>query len=590
MPKIDSQILKQFWQITKLYWLSPQQKKARYLLLLLIILSVFSSSFLIWETLQRGEIISSLAVRDGARFWQSIKVLSFIIIITIPLSSFKLYIESKLGLNWRKWLTETILDKYLNNRKFYYLNSYSHIDNPDQRIAEDIKNFSQQSLFLFTLTLDSLIQLIAFVGILWLIYQPLVLLLVIYSTLGTTLLVFLFAKALTIINFEQIKKEADFRFTLIRTRDNAESIAFYQGEKIEYHQVRQKLRAALNNFSRLIRWQFGLDIFQNGFQFITIIIPALILAPSILAGQIEVGTITQSQIAFERIWLSLSLAIFQLEKLTTLAAEVRRLASLIDYLKAKSNIELSQESVIRSRHTDIINIKENNQLSFVNLSLATPNLETKLINNLSLSISKGQRLLIVGNSGVGKSSLVKAIAGLWQSGTGLIIKPEKKDILFLPQRPYLILGSLQDQILYPNFKQEIEDNFQQRNFINTKHEFDLEKLWELVEQVNLTEVVKKNGGLTIEKNWSQILSRGEQQRLAFARLLLHQPKYVILDEATSALDDYNQDLLYRQLEATKITFISIGHRSNLLQYHQQVLQLTEEKSWYLLPAKDFSFS
>ena len=411
--------------------------------------------------------------------------------------------------------------------------------------------------------MDSIIQLIAFVVIIWLIYKPLVLSLFVYSTLATGLLVFLFGRVLTVINFEQLKKEADFRFNLIRIRDNAESIAFYQGEKLEYQQVKQKLIAVLNNFNRLIRWQFSLNLFQNGFQFVTMLIPTLILAPSILAGKIEVGAITQSQIAFERIWLALSLAIFQLDKLTTIAAQVKRLSSLIDYLVAKSNLKLPKD----------INIKENNKLSFLNLSLTTPDLETKLISNLSLSILKGQRLLIVGNSGVGKSSLVRAVAGLWRSGTGLIIKPRKEDILFLPQRPYLILGSLQSQLLYPNLKQEVK----------------LEKLWEIIEQVNLTEAVEKIDNLTVEKDWSQILSRGEQQRLAFARLLLQQPKYAILDEATSALDDYNQDLLYRQLKSTTITFVSIGHRYNLLQYHQQVLNLTDNQTWHLLAAKDFSF-
>lgn len=573
MPKIDSQLLKQFWQIAKPYWVSQKQIKAQRLLLLLVILSVFSSIFLVSETIQRGEIISALAVRDGNRFWQTIITLSLIIIISVPISSFKVYIEAKLGLDWRKWLTDSILNRYLDDRKFYYLNTHSNIDNPDQRIAEDIKNFSQQTLFLFTLVIEALIQLIAFVSIIWLIYKPLVLVLLLYSILGTTILIFLFGKVLTVINFEQLKKEANFRFNLIRVRENAESIAFYRGEKIEHQQIKQKLKAVLDNFKRLIRWQFSLDLFQNGFQFITMLIPALILAPSILSGNIEVGVITQSQIAFERIWLSLSLAIFQLEKLTVLAATVKRLVTLINYLHSQSNLDLAQNWQQQSPFYNNINIKEDRQLTCRNLSLVTPDLETKLINNLSFTIPTGQSLLIVGNSGVGKSSLVRAIAGLWKSGTGLINKPKKEDILFLPQRPYLILGSLQSQLLYPNFTQTN----------------NLEKLEEIIEKVNLTEVVNKVGGLMVEKDWTKILSRGEQQRLAFARLLLQQPKYAILDEATSALDDNNQDLLYHQLTATKIAFVSIGHRDNLLQYHQQVLYFSDRQTWDLLEAKDFRF-
>ena len=257
-----------------------------------------------------------------------------------------------------------------------------------------------------------------------------------------------------------------------------------------------------------------------------------------------------------------------------MAAQINRLSSLINYLEPKPNLELSSRSINRSRQANTIKIKEYNKLSFTNLSLATPNLETQLISNLSISISQGQRLLIVGNSGVGKSSLVRAIAGLWQSGTGLITRPKQEHLLFLPQRPYLILGSLEEQLLYPNIT----------------HKISAEKLWKVIKQVNLTEVIDKIGSLTVEQDWSKVLSRGEQQRLAFARLLLHQPKYAILDEATSALDEDNQNLLYKQLSATTITFISIGHRRNLLQYHQQVLNLTDRQTWSLSSAQDFSLT
>ncbi|MEM9274642.1 MAG: ATP-binding cassette domain-containing protein, partial [Cyanobacteria bacterium P01_F01_bin.143] len=503
MLKINTHFFKQYWQIVKSYWLT-QESSARKWLFLLIGLSIFSSSCLVVETLQRGEIISALAVRDGDRFWQTIRLLSLIIILSVPLVSWKKYFESRLALDWRKWLTERLLAKYFSDRKFYYLNTDSELDNPDRTIAEDINNFSQQSLFLFTQTLDSLIQLITFVVIIWFIYKPLVLFLLAYSILGTGLLFFIFGRILTIINLEQFKKEADFRFSLIRVRDNAETIAFYRGETLEKQQIKQRLLAVIKNFNRLIRWQFGLDLFQNGFQFFTMLIPALILAPSIFADNIEVGAITQSQIAFERIWLSLSLVIFQFDKITNLAAGVQRLDSLTNYLNSQHDSSLETKS--------LIHINEKDYLAIENLSLQTPDSQTQLIRELSLQIEPSQRLLIMGNSGVGKSSLIRAIASLWRTGTGSIIKPQSADILFLPQRPYLILGSLQSQLIYPHIT----------NLVNQ------EQLEEIMEKVNLTKVLKKFGGLSAEKDWSQVLSRGEQQRLAFARLLLQQPKYAFL--------------------------------------------------------------
>ncbi|MEM8718490.1 MAG: ABC transporter ATP-binding protein/permease [Cyanobacteria bacterium P01_G01_bin.39] len=566
MFKGDLKLLKQFWQIAKPYWFSRSASQCKKLLLLLISLSVVSSIILVLETIQRGEIISSLAVRDGDRFWQTIISLCLIIVISVPLLSFKTYVESRLALNWRKWLTDKYLYQYLEQRRFYYLNTYSSIDNPDRTIAEDLDEFSRQSLFLFVQTLDGLIQLIAFVGIIWLIYKPLVLFLLIYSIVGTGILFLLFVRKLTIINFEQFKKEADFRFGLIRVRDSTESIAFYRGEKLEKEGVIKKLKLAIANFQRLIRWQFGLDLFQNGFQFLTMIIPAILLAPSIFAGTIEVGTITQSQIAFERIWLSLSLIIFQFEKITTLAAGVKRIIDLDNYLRSF----LDTKTAPNNR----ISFVENRQFSLENLSLETPDSSNKVIENLSLQIVPQKNLLIVGNSGVGKTSLVRAIAGLWHSGTGVINKPRSKDILFLPQAPYLILGTLKQQLIYPNLLANIES----------------EKLLETVDRVNLNKVIDKFGGLDALQDWSQVLSRGEQQRLAFARLLLYQPKYAVLDESTSALDSDNQDLLYQLLASTNITYISVGHRPNLLQYHQQVLQLKDNRTWHLFSAKEFNFA
>ncbi|MEL6930096.1 MAG: ATP-binding cassette domain-containing protein [Cyanobacteria bacterium J06600_6] len=392
-----------------------------------------------------------------------------------------------------------------------------------------------------------------------------VLFLLVYSVVGTGILFLLFARKLTIINFEQYKKEADFRFGLIRVRDNIESIAFYRGERLEKSQIIKKLKTAISNFNRLIKWQFSLDLFQNGFQFLTMIIPAILLAPSIFAGTIEVGAVTQSQIAFERIWLSLSLIIFQFEKITALTAGIERIASLSDRLKSLPDLP--------EGNGNVINLQAGEELTLEKVSITTPDLSSQLIDDLSIKVIPKTNLLIVGESGVGKTSLVRAIAGLWHSGTGVINKPQRSDILFLPQHPYLILGTLEEQLIYPYLSKQ----------------FSHHKLVEIIKKVNLSEILYKFGGLGGEADWSQVLSRGEQQRLAFARLLLHQPKYAVLDESTSALDGQNQDLLYRELALTSITYVSVGHRPNLLPYHQQVLELKHDRTWQLIPASEFSF-
>ncbi|MEL6437961.1 MAG: ABC transporter ATP-binding protein/permease [Cyanobacteria bacterium J06621_8] len=565
MFKWDVEPLQQFWQIAKPYWFSRSESQGKKQLVGLISLSIISSIVIAFETIQRGEIISALAVRDGDRFWHTIRLLGLIIAVSVPLLSYKTYLESRLALKWRRWLTDKFLRRYLEERRFYFLHNYSSLDNPDRTIAEDLDQFTQQSLFLFIQTLEALVQLVAFIGIIWLIYQPLVLFLLIYSVVGTGTLWFLFIRKLTAINLEQYLKEANLRFSLIRVRDHSESIAFYRSEAIEKKGVKQKLNQAIANFNRLITWQFNLDLFQNGFQFIAMILPAILLAPSIFAGQVEIGAITQSQIAFERSWLSLSLIIFQFEKITALAAGFKRIFNLNHYLK--------QVDLIDKEDQKLIEIKEKEQLAFKNLTLIIPNSENKITHNLSLRVKPRENILIVGSSGVGKTSLIRAIGGLWKSGSGAIYKPRSPDILFLPQSPYLILGSLREQLIYPHLSNNIASD----------------KLLGIIEQVNLNQVLNKFGNLDAQEDWSRVLSRGEQQRLAFARLLLHQPKYALLDESTSALDNSNQDLLYQLLADTEITYISVGHRENLLRYHQQVLQLIDSQNWRLVPAQEFSF-
>jgi len=214
------------------------------------------------------------------------------------------------------------------------------------------------------------------------------------------------------------------------------------------------------------------------------------------------------------------------------------------------------------------------RLALEDVTLKTPNQERTLIRNLSLAINAGEGLMIVGDSGSGKSSLLRAIAGLWYSGSGRILRPDPEDILFLPQQPYMILGSLRSQLLYPNKDRPIPDA----------------ELFRLLERVNLPDIAKRFGGLDVELDWEKVLSAGEQQRIAFARVLLTKPRYVMLDEATSALDIANEESLYRQLAPTYTTIVSVGHRSTILKYHQQVLTLAGDGEWQLRPAEGYSFS
>jgi ABC-type uncharacterized transport system fused permease/ATPase subunit len=544
---------RQFWQIAMPYWIASEQRRAVGWLVVLLLLSFASSGFLIWETLQRGELLSALAARDTERFTQGVFLFIGIVALSVPSLSLKSYIQDKLGLDWRHWLTNQFRQDYFADQTFYQITT-SAIDNPDQRIAEDIRNFTQQALALLVILSDSVIQLIGFLGVLWFVSKSLLGVLFVYALVGTVITTFVFGRVLVSINFEQLKREANFRYSLVRIRENAESIAFYQGQPQELEQAESRFSSVFHNFNRLIRWQFNLTAFQNSYQYITFILPFIVLAPCLFAGELEIGAVSQSQAAFERVGLALGLVITQFDQLSAFAAGIERLERL--------QSAMSEVAIPETR----IEICEGAPLALQHVTLHLPKSSTVLIRELSFTLAPDSPLLIVGESGVGKSSLLRAIAGLWHTGSGVIIRPAAQQLLFLPQRPYMILGSLRQQLLYPHQSEKTD-----------------EQLMQILQQVGLIKLIDRFDGLEAVKDWSKVLSLGEQQRLAFARLLLTQPRYALLDEATSALDTAHEARLYDLLQSSHIAYVSVGHRQTLLTYHRQILQLKRDQSWGLNP-------
>lgn len=550
MNRFSLKAVKRFWAIAQLYWLGNEKRGAIGLLVLLGVLLLATTQVKVLLNSKQGDLISALSAHNSTKFWQGILVAFGGIIVFGFLNSAYGYLREAIGIYWRRWLTHHLLNQYFKNRAFYDLsNSHKEIDNPDQRISEDVANFCQQSIQFLVNCLESIFVVIAFSVILWSISKNLVIVLVIYSILAYAITIGFYGRKLTQLNFEQLKKEADFRFSLVRIRENAESIAFYNGILQEANKIKLIFNQVFNNFKRLILWsEVYLNIFKYQFGYLPWIIPALILGNQILSGETEVGKVTEAGGAFGQVAFSVNLIMYQFEKFTKFAASINRLYIFSEYLKQPS------KAIANAKTIDIV---LDSRLALENLTVQTPNYQKTLFSNLSVALQTGQGLLIMGDSGCGKSSLLRALAGLWNSGTGIIVRPELEEMLFLPQRPYMILGTLREQLIYPNAKVDLSD----------------EELHQVLHRVNLSDLAERFGGFENEQDWSDLLSLGEQQRLAFARLLVTKPRYAILDEATSALDINNEEHLYSLLLETGITFISVGHRSTLKKYHQLIINL-----------------
>lgn len=549
------ELLRWFFQVGKRYWISSEKWRA-IAILVAVIAFIISSNFLFvqFSEIQKS-LYSHLTEKKASEFYQDLTNIAQFGAILITVLILRYYSQQKLGLYWRNWLTLDYLHHYFQNQNFYKVNANKSIDNPDQRIADDINSFVDKTLEIILDFGDTLLGGILFIGVLWSLGSFLVWVALASAALQTLISYFL-GRVLTPLNFQNLKRQADFRYGLVHIRDNSESIAFYQGEEKELNLVSDRFKKLMTILHRIVLPQSSLAAFTILLGYISSLVPVLVLAPMLFKGQIQFGDITQAGIAFGSVSSVFTWFASSFQRLAELAAVIQRLGSFQDTLTIHE----------KSDKTHQINYQTANQVSFSHLTLNTPDQRKELVHDLSLDVPTEDGIVIMGPSGVGKSSLLRAIAGLWNNGSGEITRPPLVKIMFLPQRPYMILGSLRDQLLYPHTSREISQP----------------ELQAILERVNLGDLIERVGGLETELNWSDVLSLGEQQRLAFARLLLTQPHYAILDEATSALDVDNEKHLYDLLKTSQINYISVAHRPTVIPYHRHILKLMGQGQWQLI--------
>jgi vitamin B12/bleomycin/antimicrobial peptide transport system ATP-binding/permease protein len=560
-------VLRRFAQLAKAFFLYGSRHETRIYMILLVVLSIAVGLSQLLLSYAGRDFFSSLEERDSAGFYRHLWIYLASFALAIPVGVIYRYCAERLALLWRIWMTNILVSRFFFNRAYYRLRDSDRVDNPDQRIQEDIRSFTTGVLGYLLTFINSGVTLCAFTGVLFTISWKLPVVLLIYAVAGTGISI-LIGKRLVGLNFQQFQKEANFRYALVRVRDNAESIAFFRGEKNEKRDLMTRFGAVVENTLLIIGWQRTLGFFTNGYNYVAVIAPVLVVGPMFIHGLVEYGVVTQAESAFAQVLAALSVIVAQFEGLSSFAAAIKRLGDLWD--------ELDEYDIedFRAEREKSIEVSENPcGLKLSDLTITTPDHKKTLTRGLEFTLDPGESVLIMGESGAGKSSLLRTIAGLWQSGHGTIERPNINRLIFLPQRPYMVQGSLRDELLYPR----------------AANGEDPHLIIDAIEKVHLTDVLDRvDGDLDTVEDWTNILSLGEQQRISFARIFLNKPQIAFLDEATSALDEPTERKLYSELHKTGISYVSVGHRSTLKEFHDFLVVLMKDGTFQIsrLPKGD----
>lgn len=563
--KFDRQFYRDLWSLLKPYWSSSEKWSAYMLLFLVIACTVIQVRTNVALNTFYRDFFNALQNFDKHALLHLMLHLFIIVTILILSVGYNVYFTGMLTIRWRRWLTQQYQNSWLAGQTFYKMQILNkNVDNPDQRISEDLDSFPTATVGLFANILNASLTLVSFGYILWTLSGSLSIPLgtghtltvpgyllwsaLLYAAIGTWLTATI-GKKLALLNYQQQYYNADFRFGLVRVRESSEQIALHRGEAAEQSKFFSLFKRIYDNFIDIIRVQKKLMFFQFGYNALSYIFGLMISMPLYFSKKIQIGGIMQISGAFGEVISSLSLFISLFSSLATWRSVIYRLTEFNHNMQAAN--EMTATPTIEIKFGPEPDIK------VLNLSLCLPD-GTALVHGINLTIHPGESVLFSGVAGAGKSTLLRTLAGIWPYGSGQIILPHNKNLMFMPQKPYLPLGTLQDALLYPYQNESITQA-------------------ELLATLQLCNLGKHETELRVVRNWSHELSLGEQQLIGFCRVFLQKPDFIFLDEATSALDEKAETKLYQKLKELlpNITIISVGHRGTLTKFHEKKLMVTQ---------------
>jgi putative ATP-binding cassette transporter len=557
-----ARFLTAFWALAKPYWVSEQRNKGLLLAAAVIGLSLGMVYLSVQFNLWNKDFYNALEKRDQPEFFQQLWRFTYLAVFWIIAGVYRLYLQQMLLIEWRTWLNEHFLARWLEDRAYYRLQLVDRgVDNPDQRIADDLRIFVDMTLDLSIGLLSAVVTLISFTGILWSLSGDFAIgglaipgylfwVAVIYAGIGSWL-THAIGRPLIGLDFNQQRYEADYRYSLVRLRENSEGVALYRGEALEHANFRERFDQVIQNWWGIMKKRKQLNWFVSFYGQLAIVFPYLVAAPRYFAGNVGMGFIFQTASAFREVQGSLSWFIEAYPQFASWKATVDRLTSFSASLeRARSDAaQLGGERAEEAAET----------IGIEGLELALPQ-GKPLLAATSIELRPGEDVLVTGPSGAGKSTFFRTLAGIWPYWKGRMQLPKGARLLFLPQKPYLPVGSLKRAVTYPADAEKFSD----------------QQIADTLQAVGLRALA---ADMERSENWAQVLSGGEQQRLAFARALLNEPDWLFLDEATASLPDEDQEALYALLKRRlpRTTLVSIGHRASLRAQHRRELAWQGER-------------